>query len=184
MVYIWKHQIAKEPHPHLRPPRPKWKKLGLFGCMLSRLIGWKWTQFLIVLITTLILGYWQGHEMQGCASINYQVFFFSCKNKPKWSGYHQCFCNIGHSTTYKHIYASWLPPLYNLYTCWTMTKWLPWNLWSALHLAHYYFKIVMKRILLYLANWHIEDTLFHDQKALYTLQIGMKFTQHFIPWQM
>jgi hypothetical protein len=61
------------------PPPPKWKKLGLFGCMLSRLIGWKWTQFLIVLITTLILGYWQGHEMQGCASINYQVFFFPAK---------------------------------------------------------------------------------------------------------
>jgi hypothetical protein len=26
MVYIWKHQIAKEPHPLLPPPPPQMKK--------------------------------------------------------------------------------------------------------------------------------------------------------------
>jgi hypothetical protein len=64
------------------------------------------------------------------------------------------------------------------------TKWLPWNLWSALHLAHYYLEIVVQCIILYLGNWNIENTLFHYQKALYTLEIAMQFRQHFIPWQM
>jgi hypothetical protein len=64
------------------------------------------------------------------------------------------------------------------------TKWLPWNLWSALHLTFYYFEIVVQCIILYLGNWNIEDTLFDYQKALYTLEIAMQFRQRFIPWQM
>jgi hypothetical protein len=66
------------------------------------------------------------------------------------------------------------------------TKWLAWNLWSALHWIHYYFEIVVQCIILYLGNWSTfrGHFILPPKGTSHIRNCDVIYTTFYIPWQM